>query len=76
MSKCSGSQLGLHQLPSASNSANFCNNTDINKKLDTQKKIYEQHLLVKGVKERIYLYIRFAPDVMSGPGPGWNPAVF
>lgn len=74
MSKCSGSQLGLHQLPSASNSANFCNNTDINKKLDTQKKIYEQHLLVKGVKERIYLYIRFAPDVMSGPG--WNPAVF
>ena len=45
MSKCSGSQLGLHQLPIASNSANFCNNTD-NKKLDTQKKIYEQHLLV------------------------------
>lgn len=55
MSKCSGSQLGLHQLPSASNSANFCNNTDINKKLDTQKKIYEQHLLVKGVKERMYI---------------------
>ena len=29
-----------------------------------------------GIHSAYCVFIRVAPDIRSGPGPGWNPAIF